>query len=137
MNTIKSSERELLGRLARSWNHLEVRFIEAAIADDVIYQSQWVVLPIEGKQPFLFYLTAKFRAIRLAMEQSEMRVTAELTALSVFPFRPSILLTQVSREETVRAVLFIRTEGAKIKRIDLRFPSSLRWGQADPRLHYE
>ena len=52
--------------VAKSWNNLDVSFIEAILTDDFTYESQWVLMPITGKESFLNYLNLKFQAIKEA-----------------------------------------------------------------------
>ena len=61
---MNNQETENLKQLARSWNNLDISYIEKELADDLVYESQWVLIPIKGKEKFLFYLHSKFNAIK-------------------------------------------------------------------------
>ena len=48
----KTTESEYLEMLAKSWNNLDVSFIEPVLAGDVVYESQWVLTPLKGKNRY-------------------------------------------------------------------------------------
>ena len=73
-------ETESLKKLAQSWNTLDTRFIETELAENFIYKSQWVLTPIEGSKVFLSYLQSKFEAIKTAMQNGVMSVSAEIAS---------------------------------------------------------
>lgn len=118
---MNDQERESLRMLAKSWNNLDVRFIEEQLADDVIYESQWVLKPIEGRQKFLTYLNSKFNAIKLAMESEPMVVKAEIAFHPLNQNRPCIVLTQMAKSEIRKTTVLIEMLKDKIKRIDMCF----------------
>lgn len=39
-------ETETLRLLAKSWNNLDTRHIEEVLSENFIYESQWVLMPI-------------------------------------------------------------------------------------------
>lgn len=114
-------ETETLRQLAKSWNNLDTSFIEKELADDFIYESQWVLTPIEGKQEFLSYLHSKFTAIKTAMQTQTMTVTAEIALHPSMQNKPCIVLTQITSEEIRQVSVLIKIYNKKIKRIDLCF----------------
>lgn len=114
-------ELECLRKLAKSWNNLDTGYIEAELANDFIYESQWVLTPIEGKRGFLSYLHSKFSAIKNAMQTQIMTVTAELGLIPSMQNRPCIVLTQITSEGTRQVSVLIGIRKDKIKRIDVCF----------------
>lgn len=114
-------EIEYLRKLARSWNNLETSFIENELAADFIYESQWVLTPIEGKTTFLSYLHSKFIAIKNTIRSQMMTVTAELAFVPSMQHRPCIVLTQITSEGVRQVSLLIEIKERKIKRIDVCF----------------
>lgn len=114
-------ETETLRQLAKSWNNLDTSFIERELADDFIYESQWVLTPIEGKKEFLSYLHSKFTAIKNAMQSQTMTVTAELALQPSMHNKPCIVLTQITSEEIRQVSVVIKIQERKIKRIDVCF----------------
>ncbi len=114
-------ETETLRQLAKSWNNLDTSFIENELADDFIYESQWVLIPIEGKGEFLSYLQSKFTSIKTAMQSQIMTVTAEIALHPSMQNRPCIVLTQITTEGIRQVSLLIKIQERKIKRIDVCF----------------
>lgn len=114
-------ETNILRQLAKSWNNLDTSFIENKLADDFIYESQWVFTPIEGKGNFLSYLHSKFTSIKNAMRSKKMTVTAELALHPSMQNRPCIILTQITSEGIRRVSVLINVQGEKIRRIDVCF----------------
>ena len=114
-------ETENLRQLAKSWNNLDTSFIEKELAHDFIYESQWVLTPIEGKGEFLSYLQSKFTAIKTAMQSQTMTVTAEIALHPSLQNRPCIVLTQITSEEIRQVSVLIKIQEQKIKRIDVCF----------------
>ncbi len=118
---MQHQEAKTLRQLAKSWNNLDTSFIETELADDFIYESQWVLTPIEGKREFLSYLHSKFTAIKTAMQSQTMTVTAELALHPSMQNRPFIVLTQITSEGIRQVSVLIKTQESKIKRIDMCF----------------
>lgn len=114
-------ETETLRQLAKCWNNLDISFIERELAEDFIYESQWVLTPIEGKREFLSYLHSKFTAIKTAMQSQIMTVTAEIALHPSMQNRPCIVLTQITSEGIRQVSLLIKIQERKIKRIDVCF----------------
>ena len=114
-------EIETLRQLAKSWNNLDTSFIESQLDHDVIYESQWVLTPIEGRSAFLTYLESKFAAIKTAMQLQAMTVMAEIALHPSLQNRPCIVLTQSTAEGIRQVVVLVKIEANKIKRIDVCF----------------
>lgn len=121
MSKIIYKEKELLRQLAKSWNNLDTRFIQNELDDEVIYESQWVLTPIEGKENFLSYFNSKFSAIKKTMLSNTMTVTAEIALQPSMQDRPCIVLTQITSEGINQVSVLIKLKEYKIKRIDICF----------------
>lgn len=113
-------ETELLRQLAKSYNNLDASFIEKVLADDVIYESQWVFSRIEGKKSVFSYLDGKFETIKSSMQKGPISVTAELAFLPTRD-KPCIVITQIIGEDLKQTTVLIEMNQEKIKRIDLCF----------------
>lgn len=114
-------ETGFLRQLAKSWNNLDTSFVESILADEMTYESQWVLTRMEGKESFLSYLHSKFHIIKTTMQIENMSVTAELATHPESGNKPCIVLTQTTDEVSRQASMFIEIENGKIKRIDLCF----------------
>lgn len=121
MSKMIYQETETLRELAKSWNNLDTSFIEKHLSDDFVYESQWVLTPIEGKREFLNYLQSKFQAIKSTMQKETMIVSAELASHPAMQNRPIIVLTQITKEGIRQVSLLIKIENDKLKRIDVCF----------------
>lgn len=58
------NEAELLIEYAKSWNNLDISYIENILDENLEYTSQWVFETMYGKKAYLEYLEGKFNAIR-------------------------------------------------------------------------
>lgn len=115
------TEKHLLIQLAKTWNNLDISFIENLLAEDFIYESQWVFAPIQGNGNFLPYLKSKFLAIESAIKNSGMKVYAELASHPDLHNKECIVLTQSSVQETVSVLIVIEVRSEQISRIDICF----------------
>lgn len=114
-------EIENLKLVAKSWNNLDVSFIEAILSNDFNYESQWVLMPITGKESFLNYLNLKFQAIKEAKKLGLMSITAELTLHPSLKNKPGLVITQIT-EKCVRQVsILIKMQENKICCIEVCF----------------
>jgi hypothetical protein len=118
---MSNHEIDNLKLIAKSWNSLDISYIEAVLADDLIYESQWVLVPIEGKESYLSYLNSKFQAIKAVMNSEPMNITAELTLHPSIQNKPGIVITQVTKDGIRQVSLLIKIQKSKIKRIDVCF----------------
>jgi hypothetical protein len=115
------TESQLLVQLAKCWNNLDVSFIENHLADDITYESQWVFTPIKGKANFWPYLKSKFQAIKTAVQQGKMQVSAELAIHPSLPGKQCLVLTQTTSLEDVSVLIVIELLDDLISRIDICF----------------
>jgi hypothetical protein len=115
------TEEYLLIQLAKTWNNLDISFIEHFLAEDFTYESQWVFSPIHGKDNFLPYLKSKFQAIETAIKNSGMKVYAELATHPDLHEKQCIVLTQTLVQETVSVLIVIEVRSEQISRIDICF----------------
>jgi hypothetical protein len=116
-----SREKYLLIQLAKSWNNLEVSFIEHLLAEDFTYESQWVISPLRGKENFLSYLKLKFQAIATEINNGEMLVSAELANHPDLEGKDCIVLTQTTKTEVLYVLIVIELHEKLISRIDICF----------------
>jgi len=116
-----SREKYLLIQLAKSWNNLDVRFIENLLAEDFTYESQWVISPIRGKDNFLPYLKSKFQAIASEIKNGEMKVFAELANHPDLQGKDCIVLAQTTKTEILHVLIVIELHEELISRIDICF----------------
>ena len=114
-------ESQLLVQLAKCWNNLDVSFIENHLAKDIIYESQWVFTPIQGKANFLPYLNSKFKAIRSAISNGDMNVAAELAVHPSLSGKECLVLSQTTIQEVVFVLIVIELRQDLIYRIDVCF----------------
>ncbi len=114
-------EIEILRKLAQSWNNLDTKYILDNLSDNIIYESQWVLVPINGKREFIAYLESKFNAIKSAMKHELIQVTAELALAPSLQNKPCIILTQITNQGIRQVSILIEITNSKIERIDICF----------------
>lgn len=122
--------------LARAYNNLDVALIEDKLADDIIYESQQVLIPLRGKPGVVEYLEQKFQTIS---DTPEARVFVELAFLdnldgTMIPLafaregQPCLIMAQGTKENRL-AVVLVHESFGKISRIDL-CTIAPHWSQA-------
>ncbi len=110
-------ETEKLSLLARCWNNLDISFIENEFAEHIVYDSQWVLTPILGKEKLLDYLKAKFAAIKSVKLSDSMFVHAEIGVIPSLHGRPCIVLSQSSSGYNRQVTVLIEVQEELIIRI--------------------
>ena len=88
--------------------------LEALLADDFRYASQWVFAEIESKAAYLEYIVPKLEAIR----KSGTAAWAEMAWLDREFLRPCVVMAQGGKDKIV-AVVLAKVEAGKIARLDL------------------
>lgn len=115
----------LYRKLAQMFNKLDFSGIADYFAEDIVYESQNVFVPLTGKNNLLYYLDGKFKTIR----KSNKPVFAEIGIMrrqsgarvklaSVKRGDHCIILSQGTVENKV-ALVFIKASGGLITRIDI------------------
>ncbi len=118
---MKNTELNLLKKLESSWNDLSTDHIESFLADDIIYESQFVMTPIKGKSAVIKYLKKKFRTIRKEMRQNHSNHNADIGYLPLFNMRPCIVLSQTIADKKSQVTILIEVRKSLISRIDICF----------------
>ena len=106
---------DALRAYARALNSGSTLPLEACLADDFSYESQWVFSAIESKVEFLEYLSRKLETI--AREGAT--VFAEMGTISAYgEDRPCVIVAQHARENLV-GIALAKVENGELKRLDL------------------
>lgn len=104
-------KKNYITELAKTYNNLDESFIADLLSEDIIYESQNVLTPIEGKENLLYYLKNKFKRIN----ELKSIVFAEIGFLND---NSCIILSQDEKENKSSLVL-IEINNNLISRIDL------------------
>jgi hypothetical protein len=121
------TEYNLVEIYARAWNRLDFAVVEPYLDDQVVYESQEILSPLEGKLAVSEYLRAKFATIRKTIWKSQVYAEVghcgtqdgiKVQVLSAEPFRPCVLMAQGDPNK-VLALVLLATEADKIKRVDI------------------
>jgi len=94
---------------ARMMNTLNPAHIESWLAEDVKYNSQWVMAEMVGKHQYMEYITGKIQTIKATGS----RVWAEIAYTHAFGSGPCVVLAQET-PENLKATLLIDMTGDKI-----------------------
>lgn len=116
----------LTTEVARAYNNLDVSIIAARLADDIVYESQQVLIPLRGKPGVVEYLEQKFETITNTPEAQLFVELAFLENLddTMIPLafaregQPCLIMAQGRRENRLAVVLVHQREG-KVSRIDI------------------
>lgn len=122
--------------VAKAFNNLDVTFIEDKLADNIVYESQQVLVPLRGKPAVVEYLTKKFQTIG---NTPNAEIFVELAFLenlsdSMIPVafaqegQPCLVMAQGKPDNKLAIVLVHEFEGL-ISRIDICTVAP-HWSQA-------
>ncbi|WP_416438854.1 hypothetical protein [Phnomibacter sp. MR] len=122
---MKTNKLELIQQLAYAWNNLGLSELADHLADDIVYESQWVLQPIQGRAELLQYLSGKFDTLRKLKGQPEGNVVANLAYLDAATTDPCLVVSQSTNNGKREMLVTIQERNNKIHRIDLcAVPSS-------------
>jgi hypothetical protein len=105
---------QALEAYASMMNALDSSKIEAILAEDFHYSSQWVLTDITSKQEFLDYITPKLIAIR----DSGAEVWAEMGELTREIPGPCVVMAQ-GEKDNLLCVILAKVEGDKLKSLSM------------------
>ena len=114
---MKENKEIALRKLAKSWNNLDIEYVENILSDDFTYKSQWSSLPVIDKEAFLSYLTRKFKALRDCNDGDLYSVTAEIAIYR--RNSPCIVLSQKADGEFRQVAILVKLRQDKIHRLDI------------------
>lgn len=118
MENTRQIEIGYLRKFAQSWNNLDTKYIINELSDNIVYESQWVLIPFKGKSVFLEYMISKFKAIK---NTAYAQVKAEMAFLPSLSGKPCIVLSQNTPEVSRKVTVLIKIVEFKIERIDVCF----------------
>lgn len=111
----EEAELQGLRAYAAMLNTLDATRLEPLLADDFVYESQMVFMPLTSKGAFLEYIGQKLEAVRRSGEP----VFAELGHVSAYrATQPCVILAQGDAEKLIGFVV-ATAEGGLLKRLDL------------------
>lgn len=119
-NVNKSSEEFLLEVYRDCWNMLNSDELAEYLDNYMVYNSQWVFAPLEGKTSFLEYFNEKLKTIKDSAES--LTLSAEIKMCWNYfgeQNKPGLIITQISSSSIVEVALFIQVREGIIIRIDL------------------
>ena len=112
---------EKLQLIAKSWNSLDASFLADVLADEVVFESQWVLVSIKGKENFLDYLINKFQSIKEYSQHSLCCIRAEVVLHPSLFNSPGLVITQITDSGVNQVSLVIRLKDNLITHIDVCF----------------
>ncbi|KAB2891474.1 MAG: nuclear transport factor 2 family protein [Desulfobulbaceae bacterium] len=113
------TENDAATAFAKAWNRLDCTAFLELLAEDAVYESQWVFTPLEGREAISHYLAGKMETIKA----SDKKVRAELTtARCGYKYgKPCVVLKQGDNRDTDSVMVF-EVDGDRIRRCDLCAP---------------
>ena len=112
---------EKLKLIAQSWKSLDASILADVLDDNIKFESQWVLVSIEGKEEFLDYLTHKFQSIREYSQDNLCHISADVVLHPSLFNTPGLVITQITNEGVNQVSLVIRILDNLITRIDICF----------------
>ena len=112
---------EKLKLIAQSWKSLDASILADVLDDNIKFESQWVLVSIEGKEEFLDYLTHKFQSIREYSQDNLCHISADVVLHPSLFNTPGLVITQITNEGVNQVSLVIRIKDNLITRIDVCF----------------
>ncbi|MGW8157390.1 MAG: nuclear transport factor 2 family protein [Desulfoprunum sp.] len=117
--TTMLTEKDAALAFAKAWNRLDCSEFIQLLAEDAVYESQWVFTPLEGKEDIADYLTGKMETIHA----SGKRVRAELsTARCGNEYGKACVVLQQCENRDTDSVMVFEVDGDRIRRCDLCAP---------------
>ncbi|MGW8158717.1 MAG: nuclear transport factor 2 family protein [Desulfoprunum sp.] len=114
------TEHDAATAFAKAWNRLDCADFIHLLADDAVYESQWVFTPLEGKEGIADYLAGKMERIKA----SGKKVRGELsTARAGNQFGKACVVLQQGENRDTDSVMVFEVDGDRIKRCDLCDPA--------------
>lgn len=110
---------ELLKRLAKSWNHLDIGYIADLLSETISYESQWSFTNIQGKASVIFYLQNKFEKIKKEKNKGKMEVRATIIQDLQKTQEYMLLLNQKTKETEQEVGIIIVEKAGKINKISI------------------
>jgi len=108
------AEIEALRAYARMMNTFDTEHLEPFLADDLRYNSQWMLSKMIGKEEYLKHIRAKLQFIA----RSDRRPYAEIGELDEYPFGNCVVMAQDSHDNLISTVL-VRIKDGKIATLDI------------------
>lgn len=112
------TENEAALAYVNAWKNYDPMPFLNLLAEDVLYNSQWVLEEMKGKAKFIDYFTGKLEAVKRA--DMPVRVIMGKTTLS-FPDRDCVLLFQ-SNDDAPDALVLFEISGNFISKMDMCIP---------------
>ena len=112
---------EKLKLIAQSWKSLDASILADVLDDNIKFESQWVLVSIEGIEEFLDYLTHKFQSIREYSQDNLCHISADVVLHPSLFNTPGLVITQITNEGVNQVSLVIRILDNLITRIDICF----------------
>ena len=112
---------EKLKLIAHSWKILDASILADILDDNIKFESQWVLVSIEGKEKFLDYLTHKFQLIREYSQDNLCHISADVVLHPSLFNTPGLVITQITNEGVNQVSLVIRILDNLITHIDICF----------------
>lgn len=106
--------KEGLFAYAKMMNNLDSSEFENLISNDFQYESQMVLVPINGKQEFINYIRSKLGAIK----NTNTRVFAEMAELNAYGQSDCVLIAQNDKNNFV-ATAYLKILEKKVVRLDI------------------
>lgn len=110
----KLAEIEALRAYARMMNTFDTDHLEPFLADDLRYNSQWMLSKMIGKEEYLKHIRDKLKYIA----RSDGRPYAEIGELDEYPFGNCVVMAKDSHDNLISTVL-VRIKDGKIATLDI------------------
>jgi len=111
---------EVAMKYAKAWNTLDPSEFIEVLADDVVYDSQYVLESMHGKETFKQYIQGKMKAV--ANSNAIVKGDVGETTQSVDK-TPSCTLLFQSNTTTPDAIILFKITEEKVSKIDLCIPA--------------
>lgn len=106
------------GAIADMWNTFKIDFIEDLLHDEVEFSTDWVLLPVKGKNEVVNFLQKKLRTMRNAFVEYDHSCFANLMTHPKFEKEVFVrLLCQTKDRSTNEVFLKVDVADEKIKTI--------------------
>ncbi len=105
--------------LQKMWENYDPEPIQKFVADDIRYESHWVLRPIKGKEPFLEYIGKKLETIKAAVDKGDIEVHSSVGHIDGQNNEYFLLLYHIIRGKRFESLIRVMVEGGLIVKMSI------------------
>ncbi len=114
-----TSNHKQVAALHQMWETFNPEPILTLVADEIHYESHWVLRPINGKERFLHYIEKKLQTIKAAVENGEIQIHSSIGHIEGQDDEYYLLLYHIIRGEKFESLIRVSVDGGLIVKMSI------------------